>query len=143
MCFEVAIKISAVFLSTMFTLFTYILMLCSALIYHYACLSNPNVLPKLEPLVKEPPWQRWGVTFGIRAYGFREWTKRFLKLFLKPSIKYFPKKSLVIFEGYSPKAISKNPLFPHSESIFFFVSVWLITLLSRREFKYRVGLGDI
>ena len=32
--------------------------------------------------------------------------KTFEKLFSKPSIKYFPKKSLVILKGYSPKAIS-------------------------------------
>ena len=38
-----------------------------------------NAPPKSECL-REPPWRRWGVTFGIRAYGFREWTKRFLKL---------------------------------------------------------------
>ena len=33
--------------------------------------------------------------------------KTFGKLFSKPSIKYFPKKSLVYFKGYSPK---KKPL---------------------------------
>ena len=105
-CFEMVWNLPLFYLCYLLCLHIYICS-CSALIYHYACLPDSNAPPKSECL-QEPPWRRWGVTFGIRAYGLREGIKRFLKtfekLFSKPSIKYFPKKSLVYFKGYSPKS---------------------------------------
>ena len=92
-------------------------MSCPALLYHYACLPCFKNAPPKSELLERATLAEVGCYIWYQSIWFTRRDKKvfktFEKLFSKPSIKYFPKKSLVILKGLFPKkplALSFVPL---------------------------------
>ena len=102
------LKSSAVLFT--YSVYLHIYISCPALLYHYACLPCFKTPHQSQSGLQEPPWRRWGVTFGIRAEGYQtgqKFLKTFWKLFEKPfTKKHFSRK----FPFKKKKAIPQRPL---------------------------------